>query len=82
MAISDGSNQQCSLNCLSDSLFYSHRLRIPNIADDVCGECLAAVVETSLSGERVDELREYPCMVVSDNDTKLTSHAILKWQED
>jgi len=52
-------------------------------------ECLAAVVETSLSGDRVAreldriaEMRGYPCMVVGNNGTKLTSNAILKWQED
>ena len=27
-------------------------------------------------------MRGYPCMVVSDNGTELTSNAILKWQED
>ena len=26
--------------------------------------------------------RKKPLMVVSDNDTELTSHAILRWQED
>ncbi|WP_300058435.1 hypothetical protein [uncultured Roseobacter sp.] len=28
------------------------------------------------------ELRDYPCMVVSDNGTELTSNAMLRWQED
>ena len=57
--------------------------------DDFSRECLAAVVDTSLSGIRVAreldhiaEMRGYPCMVVSDNGTELTSNAILKWQED
>ncbi len=57
--------------------------------DDFSRECLAAVVDTSLSGERVAreldriaKTRGYPCMVVSDNGTELTSNAILKWQED
>ena len=27
-------------------------------------------------------MRGYPCLVVSDNGTELTSNAILKWQED
>ena len=31
---------------------------------------------------RIAEIRGYPCMVVSDNGTELTSNAILKWQED
>ena len=52
-------------------------------------ECLAAVVDTSIGGARVARelgfiagLRGYPCMVVSDNDTDLTSNAMLKRQED
>jgi len=28
------------------------------------------------------ERRGYPCMMVSDNGTELTSNAILAWQED
>jgi len=49
----------------------------------------AAVVDTSIGGARVArelnriaELRGYPCMVVSDNATELTSNAMLKWQEE
>lgn len=51
--------------------------------------CLATVVDTSLSGhrvarqlDRIAEMRGYPCMVVSDIETELTSNAMLKWQED
>ena len=50
---------------------------------------LATVVDSSLSGRRVArelgriaEMRGYPCMVVSDNGTELTSNAILTWQEE
>lgn len=32
--------------------------------------------------DQIAEVRGYPCMVVSDNGTELTSNAILKWQED
>lgn len=60
-----------------------------NEIGDFSRECLAAVVDTSLSGERVAreldriaEIRGYPCLVVSDNGIELTSNAILKWQED
>ena len=58
------------------------------VIDDFSRECLAAVVDTSLSGERVareldriTEMRAWPCMVVSAIGTELTSNAILKWQE-
>tara|TARA_R100001369_G_scaffold31432_1_gene55833 strand:+ start:149 stop:322 length:174 start_codon:yes stop_codon:yes gene_type:complete len=50
-------------------------------------KCFAAAVDTSLSfiraARKVDQIakiRGYPCMVVSDNGTGLTSNAILKWQ--
>jgi len=74
---------------VSDSLSCGRRFRILNVIDDFSRECLAAVVDTSLSGIRVAreldhiaEMRGYPCMFVSDNGTELTSNAILKWQED
>ena len=89
MAIPQGPNQRWSLDFVSDSLSCGRRFRILNVIDDFSRECLAAVVDTSLSGERVAreldriaETRGYPCMVVSDNGTELTSNAILKWQED
>ena len=57
--------------------------------DDFTGECLATVVDNSLSGVRVgrelDRLcatRGRPDTIVSDNGTELTSNAILKWQQD
>ena len=89
MAIPQGPNQRWSLDFVSDSLSCARRFRILNVIDDFSHECLAAVVDTSLSGDRVAreldriaEMRGYPCVVVSDNGTELTSNAILKWQED
>ena len=89
MAIPQGPNQRWSLDFVSDSLSCGRRFRILNVIDDFSRGCLAAVVDTSLSGERVAreldriaEMRGYPCLMVSDNGTELTSNAILKWQED
>jgi putative transposase len=89
MAVPQGPNQRWSLDVVSDSLSCGRRFRILNVIDDFSRECLAAVVDTSLSGfrvarelDRIAEMRGYPCLVVSDNGTELTSHAILKWQED
>lgn len=89
MAIPQGPNQRWSLDFVSVSLSCGRRFRILNVIDDFSRECLAAVVDTSLSGDRVAreldriaEMRGYPCVVVSDNGTELTSNAILKWQED
>lgn len=59
------------------------------VVDDFTRECLALVVDTSLSGRRVArELeaivarRGKPRTIVSDNGTEFTSMAILKWCQD
>lgn len=89
MTIPQRPNQRWSLDFVSDSLSDGHRFRVLCVIDDFSRECLAAVVDTSLSGQRVGReldsiarVRGYPCMVVSDNGTELTSNAILKWQEE
>ena len=89
MALPQGPNQRWSLDFVSDALANSRRFRILAVVDDFTRECLTLVVDNSLSGirvarelDRVAELRGRPCMVVSDNGTELTSHAILGWQED
>ena len=65
------------------------RFDILCVIDDFTRECLATIVDNSLSGirvarelDRICEGRGRPCMIVSDNGTELTSNAILKWQED
>jgi putative transposase len=89
MAIPQNANQRWSLDFASDALIDSRRFRILAIVDDFSRECLALVVDTSLSGvrvvrelDRIAEWRGYPCMLVSDNGTELTSNAILRWQEE
>ena len=59
------------------------------MVDDFTRECLGLVVDTSLTGlrvarelDRIAEQRGYPCMLVSDNGTELTSNAILAWQQE
>jgi len=75
--------------CTSDTLVDGRRFRILCVIDDFSRECLATVVDNSIAGERVAreldriaERRGYPCMVVSDNGTELTSNAMLRWQQD
>ena len=89
MAIPQGKNQRWSLDFMSDALACSRKFRILTVVDDFSRECLALVVDNSLSGirvarelDRVVETRGKPCMVVSDNGTELTSRAMLGWQED
>lgn len=88
MAIPQGRNQRWSLDFVSDALVDSRRFRILAVVDDFTRECLTLVVDSSLSGvrvgrelERLAGLRGLPLMIVSDNGTELTSHAILRWQE-
>src|SRR5690606_13052112 len=88
MAIPQDANQRWSLDFVSDTLTDGRRFRILCVIDDFSRECLATVVDNSISGKRVAreldiiaEYRGYPCMIVSDNGTELTSNAILAWQE-
>lgn len=88
MAIPQGANQRWSLDFVQDALNDGRRFRILNVVDDFTRECLASVVDTSLSGLRVvrelDRLCQQhgqPAMIVSDNGTELTSHAVLNWVE-
>ena len=89
MAIPQEANQRWSLDFVSDALGDGRKFRVLCVIDDFSRECLATVADNSLSGERVTReldrialVRGYPCMIVSDNGTELTSNAILKWQED
>ena len=88
MLVPQGSNRRWSLDFASDALLDSRRFRILCVIDDFTRECLATVVDSSLSGVRVARelgrlctLRGRPDTIVSDNGTELTSNAILKWQQ-
>jgi putative transposase len=59
------------------------------VVDDFTRECLALVADTSLSGlrvgrglDRIAALRGRPAMIASDKGTELTSHAMLRWQQE
>ncbi len=98
MALPDAANQRWSLDFVSDALSSGRRFRVLAVVeprgspevDDFTRECPGLVVDTSLSGlrvgrelDRIVELRGgRPAMVVSDNGTELTSHAILRWKEE
>ena len=53
MTIPQGTNQRWSLDFASDALLDSRRFRILCVIDDFTRECLATVVDISLSGTRV-----------------------------
>jgi len=79
-------DERWSLDFVSDTFTDGRRFRILAIVDDCTRECLALVVDTSLSGLRVvrelDAIirwRGRPATIVSDNGTELTSMAVLRW---
>ncbi len=89
MASAQGPKQRWSLAFVSHSLSYGRRFRVLCVIDDFSPECVATIVDTSLSGERVGceldniaRVHGISCMVANDKGTELTSNAILKWQED
>nr|WP_144259828.1 IS3 family transposase [Methylocystis sp. ATCC 49242] len=82
-------NARWSLDFVHDQFACGRRFRILNIVDDVTRECLAAIPDTSISGQRVArELsaliarRGRPGMIVSDNGTEFTSNAVLSWSSE
>lgn len=86
MLLPEQANERWSLDFVSDALSDGRRFRTLCVVDDFTREALAVVVDVSLSGVRVArELsrliaqRGAPKMIVSDNGTELTSHAILRW---
>ena len=83
MAIPQEANQRWSLDFVSDTLTDGRRFCILCVIDDFGRECLVAIADNLLSGERVarelDQIAErrcYPCMIVSDNGIELTSKAV------
>jgi putative transposase len=85
----EGFGVRWSLDFVADTLVSGRRFRIMTLVDDFTRECHGLVVDTSLTGmrvarelDRIAELRNYPCMIVSDNGTELTSNAILAWQQE
>jgi putative transposase len=89
MALPQDRNLRWSLDFVADTLVSGRRFRILTLVDDFTRECLALVVDTSLTGlrvarelDRIVEQRGHPGMIVSDNGTELTSNAILVWQQE
>lgn len=82
-------NARWSVDFVHDQFAEGRRFRILNVIDDVTKECLAAVVDTSISGRRVARelsalisLRGRPELIVSDHGTEFTSNAMLAWTEE
>jgi putative transposase len=89
MGLPSAPNQRWSLDFLADQLGNGRRFRILAVINDFSRECLAAVIDTSLPGMRVVReldrlvaLRGCPVAMVSDNGTKLTANAVLRWVQE
>jgi transposase InsO family protein len=59
------------------------------VVDDVTKECLTAMADTSISGNRVSQelpalvaRRDKPGLIMSDHGTEFTSNAMSEWTED
>lgn len=82
-------NARWSVDFVHDQFAHGRRFRVFNAIDDVTKECLAAIVDTSISGRRVArELslviarRGKPDLIVSGHGTEFTSNAMLAWSEE
>lgn len=87
--VPERADQRWSLDFMSDQLSDGQRFRVLCVVDDCTREALATVVDRSMSGARMtrelDNLirrRGRPDMIVSDNGTEMTSHAVLRWCQD
>jgi putative transposase len=89
LALPSRPNERWSLDFVSDAFTDGRRFRVLAVVDDFTRECLCLVADTSLSGARLarelDSLiarRGKPRTIVSDNETEMTSMAILKWCQE
>lgn len=79
-------NQRWSMDFVSDALADGRKFRSLNIVDDYNRECLAAEVDTSITGtrvvrvlERLHERRGLPEVVVTDNGPEFAGRALDLW---
>ena len=89
MLLSSRTCERWRLDFVSDALINGRQFRVLTVVDDYSRECLALVVDRSLSGLRVTReldilirLRGKPVTVVSGNGSELTSMAVLKWCQE
>ena len=79
-------NERWSVDFVSDQLANGRRIRVFNIVDDFSRECVAQVVDFSISGlrltrelDRISEHRPLPSKIVCDNGPELTCKAMFFW---
>lgn len=86
LAIPTRQNERWSMDFISDALSAGGKFRSLNIVDDFNRECLAAEVDTSITGVRVvrvlERLREWrglPQILVMDNGPEFAGQALDVW---
>ncbi len=86
LAIPTRPNERWSMDFISDALSEGRKFRSLNIVDDFNRECLAAEVDTSLTGarvvrvmERLREQRGLPQILVTDNGPEFAGQAVDVW---
>ena len=79
-------NERWSMDFISDALSVGRKFRSLNIVDDFNRECLAAEVDTSITGarvvkvlERLREQRGLPQILVMDNGPEFAGRALDVW---
>lgn len=89
MLQSQGANERWSIDFMADRLRSGRTFKLLTVADDFTKECLAIVVDLSISGERVSrELdrialeRGYPKSIGCDNGPEFRSMRMFEWSED
>ena len=89
MAVPTRLNERWSVDFVSDQLANGRRFRVFNIVDDFSRECVAQVVDFSISGlrltrelDRISERRPLPDKIVCDNGPELTCKAMFFWAKE
>ena len=79
-------NQSWSMDFMSDQLATGRRFRILNIVDDYSRECVAQIVDVSITGQRVSRLldrlaveRGRPEAITVDNGPEFRGKAMALW---
>lgn len=79
-------NDRWSMDFVSDSLSDGRRIRVLTIEDEYSRFALGTITDNSINGvrvarelEKIMKTRGKPKMIISDNGTEFTSHAIIKW---
>lgn len=86
LAVPTRVNERWSVDFVSDQLANGRRFRVFNVVDDFSRECIAQVVDFSISGLRLtrelDQIsgrRPLPQKIVCDNGPELTCKAMFFW---